>query len=162
MQPTETILSSSRNYRSFSNKVNNMKRKMIGAAAAYMSGSFFASFFTDARVWLITVGAVCMTLYFGAKRGWKRSDNILLAIAFTLGISMYSLYTSVCYKPAVLSICLSLCPPALCKGKKISSLGRKCSNRPMAPREMGKFSERKASWCEAGKGFPGLGALGSL
>ena len=74
---------------------------MIGAAAAYMSGSFFASFFTDARVWLITVGAVCMTLYFGAKRGWKRSDNILLAIAFTLGISMYSLYTSACYKPAV-------------------------------------------------------------
>lgn len=49
-----------------------------------------------------------------------------------------------------LSFCLS---PSPCKGEKISSLGRKCSNRPMAPREMGKFSERKASWCEvAGKG----------
>ncbi|HOC32842.1 MAG TPA: ComEC/Rec2 family competence protein, partial [Ruminococcus flavefaciens] len=78
-----------------------MKRKMIGAAAAYMSGSFFASFFNDVRAWLIGAAAVAMVLIFGGKRGWKRTDSLLLGIAFTVGIALYSAYTAVSYKPVV-------------------------------------------------------------
>ena len=78
-----------------------MKRKMIGAAAAYMSGSFFASFFNDVRAWLIGAAAVAMVLIFGRKRGWKRTDSLLLGIAFTVGIVLYSSYTAASYKPVV-------------------------------------------------------------
>ena len=78
-----------------------MKRKMIGAAAAYMSGSFFAFFINDVSVWLIAAAAVCMTLYFGKKRGWTVRDDVLLGVMFTVGIAVYSMYTAFSYKPVV-------------------------------------------------------------
>lgn len=58
-----------------------------------------------------------------------------------------------------LSFCLS---PCLLWGEIISSLEGKRSDLSMAPGEIGRFSERKASWCEAGRGSPGLGAPSSL
>lgn len=59
------------------------------------------------------------------------------------------------------SLSFRLSPSPLWR-KRISSLEGKRSNLSMAPGEIGRFSERKASWCEAGRGSPGLGALSSL
>ena len=72
---------------------------MIGAASAYLSGSFFAFFFYDVTAWLILAVAVCMLLYYGRKRGWTKTDNVLVAVMFTVGIAVYSLYTSFVYEP---------------------------------------------------------------
>ena len=74
---------------------------MIGAASAYLSGSFFAFFFSDITAWLILGAAVCMILYFGKKRGWTKADGLLVTVLFTIGIAVYSAYTAFVYKPVV-------------------------------------------------------------
>ena len=78
-----------------------MKRKMIGAAAAYMAGLFFASFFTDPPVLMIfslVIAAACISgLHFGFK--WK--DIALMAVFFAASVGVYSAYTAVRYEPAV-------------------------------------------------------------
>ena len=74
---------------------------MIGAAAAYMSGSFFAYFFYDAILLPILIGTVSIGLYFGKKHKWTKNDGILLSVAFTVGIAVYSAYTAYAYRPAV-------------------------------------------------------------
>ena len=74
---------------------------MIGAVAAYMSGSFFAYFFYDAILLPILIGTVSIGLYFGKKHKWTKNDGILLSVAFTVGIAVYSAYTAYAYRPAV-------------------------------------------------------------
>ena len=76
-----------------------MKRKMIGAASAYLSGSFFALFFHDLRAWLIAALMCGAVLFFGQKRGWKITDDVLVAVAFLIGAAVFSVYTYLCYKP---------------------------------------------------------------
>ncbi len=78
-----------------------MKRKIIGATAAYMSGLFFASFFTDARCWILFALAVFTVLVFGRNNKWKAVDHLFLAVVFALGFGVNTLYTSVCFEPAV-------------------------------------------------------------
>lgn len=56
---------------------------------------------------------------------------------------------------------LSFCPLVFCRAKKISSLGGS-AQISVAPREMERFSERRASWCKADRGISRLGALSSL
>lgn len=66
---------------------------MIGAAAAYMSGLFFASFFTGTTaVLLIFFAAVCAVIY-GISRNFKLKDYIIIVTAFAVSFSANKLYT---------------------------------------------------------------------
>jgi len=55
-----------------------MKRKMIGAAAAYMAGLFFASFFSDIPCLVILSLILAAALLAGRKYGFKAGDPVCL------------------------------------------------------------------------------------
>ncbi len=78
-----------------------MKRKMIGAAAAYMAGLFFASFFSDIPCLVILSLILAAALLAGRKYGFKAGDYIMLAVFFVSAVSVFSIYTAVRYKPAI-------------------------------------------------------------
>ncbi|MBQ3947603.1 MAG: hypothetical protein II656_03690, partial [Ruminococcus sp.] len=61
-----------------------MKRKMIGAAAAYMAGLFFASFFTGIYI-PIFIASAALLLTIGRKNGFSVKDIILLVAVFSVG-----------------------------------------------------------------------------
>lgn len=67
-----------------------MKRKMIGAAAAYIAGLFFASFFMGAIPFLLISLAV---LLIGKSQNLKVSDYILIAVSFSAAVAVSSIYT---------------------------------------------------------------------
>ena len=67
-----------------------MKRKMIGAAAAYMSGLFFASFFiTPGGLSILLAGAVGLILALH-RRLISSRDIILLLGVFTIAVGVYT------------------------------------------------------------------------
>ena len=76
-----------------------MKRKMIGAAAAYMAGLFFASFFTDPAILIIFSMVIAAACIVGIRFGFKRKDIALMALFFAASAGVFSVYTSVRYKP---------------------------------------------------------------
>lgn len=67
-----------------------MKRKMIGATAAYIAGLFFASFFMGAIPFLLISLAV---LLIGKSQKLKVSDYILIAVSFSAAFAVSSIYT---------------------------------------------------------------------
>lgn len=78
-----------------------MKRKIIGAAAAYMSGLFFASFFTDLSG---IIAAAAVGLAFAAvciKRGFSRADLAMMSICFMTAVGANTAYTRLAYDPVV-------------------------------------------------------------
>lgn len=74
---------------------------MIGAAAAYMSGLFFASFFTFGSGLLLTA-AIAVVLFIAARKlGITKGDVIMLSAVFTAAFCISSIYTSQRYDKAV-------------------------------------------------------------
>ncbi|SHM32341.1 ComEC/Rec2 family competence protein [Ruminococcus flavefaciens] len=78
-----------------------MKRKMIGAAAAYMAGLFFASFFTDTALLLIFSAMLAGALVIAWRYGFRKNDHILMGAFFGAAICIFSAYSAVRYYPAV-------------------------------------------------------------
>ncbi len=74
-----------------------MKRKMIGAAAAYMSGLFFAFFFTDIYGAAI-LAAISLIVIIGAKkRGFSVRDMCIIAVCFLTAFGIGKLHDYLCY-----------------------------------------------------------------
>ncbi len=74
---------------------------MIGAAAAYMSGLFFASFFTFGSGLLLTA-VIAVVLFIAARKlGITKGDVIMLAAVFTAALCVSSIYTSQRYDKAL-------------------------------------------------------------
>ncbi|WP_028514905.1 ComEC/Rec2 family competence protein [Ruminococcus flavefaciens] len=78
-----------------------MKRKMIGAAAAYMAGLFFASFFTDPAILIIFSMVIAAACIVGIRFGFKLKDIALMAVFFAASAGVFCTYTAVRYRPAV-------------------------------------------------------------
>ncbi|WP_173385139.1 ComEC/Rec2 family competence protein [Ruminococcus flavefaciens] len=78
-----------------------MKRKMIGAAAAYMAGLFFASFFSNIPFLVILSMILAAALLVGRKYGFKAGDYLMLSVFFVSAVSVFSICTAVRYKPVV-------------------------------------------------------------
>ncbi len=74
---------------------------MIGAAAAYMAGLFFASFFTDPALVVITAAVAASALLIGRKYDFSVKDDIMLAVFFSAAVVVFNAYTSVKYVPAI-------------------------------------------------------------
>ncbi|MCM1529571.1 MAG: ComEC family competence protein [Alistipes sp.] len=70
-----------------------MKRKMIGAAAAYLSGLFFASFFTGTAAAVLLICAAVIIFICGSRRGFKAADYICIVICFMAAVTVNRLYT---------------------------------------------------------------------
>lgn len=77
-----------------------MKRKMIGAAVAYMAGLFFASFFSNIPFLVILSLILAAALLIGRKYGFKAGDYVMLAVFFVSAVSVFGIYTEVRYRPA--------------------------------------------------------------
>lgn len=70
---------------------------MIGAAAAYMSGLFFASFFFEAFGILIAVCTVVLIVSIGRVKGFKAVDYAVIAVFFTVAVAVNRGYTYLVY-----------------------------------------------------------------
>lgn len=74
-----------------------MKRKMIGAAAAYLSGLFFASFFTD-KFGIILIIIIPVIVFEIAKvRKFSRFDLYIIFFSFLTALTVSLTYTLKCY-----------------------------------------------------------------
>ena len=73
---------------------------MIGAAAAYMAGLFFASFFNKPVLLLITAAVIAAALAVGRSYGFKRSDRILMTVFFAAAVCVFRVYSCAVYGPA--------------------------------------------------------------
>ena len=73
---------------------------MILAAAAYIAGLFFASFFTIAAVAPVAAAAVGV-FFIGRYCGMGRRDFIIAAVVFTLAAGYMTAYTAIRYKPVI-------------------------------------------------------------
>ncbi|MBQ1339138.1 MAG: hypothetical protein IIY35_00750, partial [Ruminococcus sp.] len=82
-----------------------MKRKMILAAAAYMAGLFFASFFTDPAILIIFSMVIAAACIVGIRFGFKLKDIALMAVFFAATAGVFCTYTAVRYRPAVAFNC---------------------------------------------------------
>lgn len=70
---------------------------MIGAAAAYMAGLFFASFFTSPVLIAAFAAIVIAAFVVGRKYGFKLSDYAMISAFFAAAFIVFSIYTSVSY-----------------------------------------------------------------
>ena len=70
---------------------------MIGAAAAYMAGLFFASFFTSPVLIAVFAAVVVAAFIVGRKYGFKLCDYVMMSAFFTAALTVFSIYTSVSY-----------------------------------------------------------------
>ncbi len=75
-----------------------MKRKMIGAAAAYMSGLFFASFFTEGSDFLLAAGLFPLFYFIAGKLKWTISDISMITVIFFSAVTVSHLYTNLVYE----------------------------------------------------------------
>lgn len=73
---------------------------MIGAAAAYMSGLFFASSFTGTSGILAASAAAAVLLFLYGRKAVNRTDIAVLAVCFTAAFAVSTAYTAVKYSPA--------------------------------------------------------------
>ena len=74
---------------------------MIGAAAAYMAGLFFASFFTDPVLVIISAAVIAAALLAGRKYNFKLADHCIMAAFFGTAVIVFSVYSALKYDPAV-------------------------------------------------------------
>ena len=72
---------------------------MIGAAAAYIAGLFFASFFNEPALLVIAVAVLVSALAAGRKNGFRLSDYVMMSAFFGAAIIAFSLYSEFRYKP---------------------------------------------------------------
>lgn len=75
-----------------------MKRKMIGAASAYISGLFFASFFSFKAAFFISAAALLFLITLKMKCG----DILMIAVCFTAAVGIMNDY-NVFYYDAIIS-----------------------------------------------------------
>lgn len=75
---------------------------MIGAAAAYMSGLFFASFFTFGSAFIPAAAIAVLLIVFSRRLGITKGDIIMLAVFFVSALCISSVYTAVRYDAAVI------------------------------------------------------------
>lgn len=66
---------------------------MIGAAAAYLSGLFFASFFTGTKAAFLLIGAAVVVFICGRYRGFRAADYLCVILCFSMAITVNRLYT---------------------------------------------------------------------
>lgn len=78
-----------------------MKRKMIGAAAAYMSGLFFASFFTGGSDLLLIAGLLPIFFIITSAIKLPRCDSILIAVSFCTAYCVSTCYSQTVYENIV-------------------------------------------------------------
>lgn len=74
---------------------------MIGAAAAYMAGLFFASFFTDVVLLIIFSFLMISACIIGIHYGFKSKDIALMAVFFAASVGAFNAYTALRYRPVV-------------------------------------------------------------
>ena len=74
---------------------------MIGAAAAYMAGLFFASFFTSPALLIVLSVMLAAALVIVRKYGAQKGDYIVLGAFFAAAVCAFSAYSAVRYYPAV-------------------------------------------------------------
>ncbi len=72
-----------------------MKRKMIGAAAAYMAGLFFASFFTSPALIVGFAAVIAAAAAVGRRYGFKAFDFGVMSVFFAAAMIVFSVYTAV-------------------------------------------------------------------
>ncbi|MCR4889375.1 MAG: ComEC family competence protein [Ruminococcus sp.] len=70
---------------------------MIGAAAAYMSGLFFASFFTDAKGILMYSAALVLLVLCGRRKNFRSADYGIIVLSFIAAACISMAYTSLKY-----------------------------------------------------------------
>ena len=70
---------------------------MILAAAAYMAGLFFASFFSGIAAVLFLMSLAAAVLFIGRLNGLHRCDYIIAAVCFTAAFAYISAYTAMTY-----------------------------------------------------------------
>ncbi|MDO4862716.1 MAG: ComEC/Rec2 family competence protein [Ruminococcus sp.] len=73
---------------------------MIGAAAAYMSGLFFASFFMDAKGVLMYAAAAVLVVLYGRRKKFAKANWGIVGGALALGVCLNLFYTAAVYGPA--------------------------------------------------------------
>ena len=78
-----------------------MKRKIIGAAAAYLSGLFFASFFTKGSDFLLLAGMFPVFFIICLFFKVEKADILIISVSFTAAFTAYHLYTNMVYDKAV-------------------------------------------------------------
>ena len=78
-----------------------MKRKTIGAAAAYLSGTFFASFFMEPECVLFTLAFAAAAVFYGRRKSFSAGDFALTAGSFVLSVLMSFAYTAFVFSPAL-------------------------------------------------------------
>ncbi len=74
---------------------------MIGAAAAYMAGLFFASFFTSPAPLIVLSVMLAAALVIIRKYGAQKSDYIVIGAFFAAAVCVFSAYSAIRYYPAV-------------------------------------------------------------
>ncbi len=70
---------------------------MIGAAAAYVSGLFFASFFFDAMGVIAVLCIAVLVLLYGKMKSFKAADYIILCLFFIGAVTVNRCYTHFIY-----------------------------------------------------------------
>lgn len=70
---------------------------MIGAAAAYVSGLFFASFFFDKLGIFMLLSAISAVVVYGRLKRFKAVDYIIIALFFSAAVSVNRCYTHFVY-----------------------------------------------------------------
>ncbi|MDE6092172.1 MAG: ComEC/Rec2 family competence protein, partial [Ruminococcus sp.] len=78
-----------------------MKRKMIGITAGYVSGLFFASFFTDLWHLLIPAGIFLAFVLIGIQNKFSVNDFAMVAISFALAFVSGEIYTHFLYNDII-------------------------------------------------------------
>ncbi|MDE6665562.1 MAG: ComEC/Rec2 family competence protein [Ruminococcus sp.] len=78
-----------------------MKRKMIGITAGYVSGLFFASFFTDLWHLLIPAGIFLAFVLIGIQNKFSVNDFAMVAISFALAFVSGEMYTHFVYNDII-------------------------------------------------------------
>lgn len=74
---------------------------MIGVTAGYLSGLFFASFFTDLRHLLIPAGIFLVFVLVGKQKGLSANDFAVVAVSFALSFMSGEIYTHFVYNNIV-------------------------------------------------------------
>ncbi len=74
-----------------------MKRKMVGIASAYLSGLFFASFFTDKSEIIILIAVSVIIAVIAKVRQFSRFDMYIIIFSFLTAFTVNMKYTLDCY-----------------------------------------------------------------
>ncbi len=74
-----------------------MKRKMVGIASAYLSGLFFASFFTDITGIIMIIAGSVIVAVIAKVRNFSRFDLYIIIFSFLTAFTVNMKYTLDCY-----------------------------------------------------------------